>query len=156
MNAIWMVVLAVVLNGCGAMYGNEQEYWDGDFYNFADPDELAEIQNDRISIMERKMALAKLRTITPDVKSVNGVSHGFRGVIVNFSRKRLNVKVRGPEKKSYFMGPGERVVDYLVPGSYKRTLFERGKEIATQNFVVSNQQHSFQGALYHWYIYLEN
>ena len=102
-----------------------------------------------------KLTLNKLKSITPDTVTKNGAPQGFRGIVVNESRRRsYNVSIVGPEERSYFMFPGQRVEDWLIAGRYSCSIVEVANPRNNSSHVFhSRLQKSFYGdAQYHWWV----
>ena len=151
---LFIVLVAILLMCCSgcAMYGNEAQYngKSNDWYGLTDSQEVARIKQD-------KLAFDKLQNQPTQVKIVNGIPVGYKGLVANLSEsKRYNFAISGPETKKYYLGPGERVIDYLIPGQYKCT-FYRGNNIIGKPwfFKVGVQQHVFMNEKYHWYVLTE-
>lgn len=156
MKRIFFLFLAVMivasLTGCvGAYYGSQAQYEgkDNDWYFLADSREVARIKQD-------KLAFDKLASQPVQAATISGVPQGFLGVVVNFSRyERYNFELRGPEKKNYLLGPGERAVDYLLPGRYRCATYKGGSKTGETVFDVGPQTQVFMNEKYHWYVYAE-
>lgn len=134
-----------LLSGCGAYYGSEKQHTKGDWYGLAGSGEVAQIKSDRL-------ALAKLEAAPVQILVTNGVIQGYRGIVANLSSYcRCNFTISGPETKSYFLGPGERYVDYLVPGTYTCALTVGGSRVGQKTFHVKGQLLIFLNEQCHWY-----
>lgn len=139
------VIFSFLLTGC-ASFGDHGDWERGDWYGFARPDTVARMEQD-------KLALKKLESLPADAHPVQG----YRGVIKsNAGSDILQVKLEGPENKSFFLNPGDQAIDYLIPGNYKRTLIRNDKIFASQNFIVGAQKHYFAGGEYHWVIIVDD
>ena len=142
------VLLAVFINGC-AFYGSEHQYDQGKWKGWAGSEEVARTKAD-------KLAFAKLASAPVQTLVTNGVVQGYEGLIANLSKyQRYNFKLFGPETKSYLLGPGERKVDYLIPGEYACVIFKGGAKVGQWTFRVNAQQSTFMNETYHWYVYAD-
>lgn len=142
---IVLVALLAMIAGC-ALYGNEAQYGEGDWYFIAGSGEVAKIQQD-------KLALKKL-----EAQPVQGDRIlGYEGLVANFNKyKRFNFILYGPERKGYPLEPGELKEDFLVPGIYSCVVYRNGYQVGNPwIFHVTAQTHSFHGKKYHWYVYME-
>ncbi len=149
---LFLMVMAVGFTGCvGAYYGNQAQYEgkDNDWYFLADSREVARIKSD-------KLALDKLASQPVQTAMINGAQQGYRGVVANLARyERYNFKINGPENKDYLLGPGERMVDYLLPGKYVVNTYRGGNRVGRGTFEVGPQTQVFMNEKYHWYVYAE-
>lgn len=156
---IWFIVFA--LAGC-ALYGNEAQYAEGDWYWITDSTEIANIKKDKMNQEMKKLALEKLKNQPADVKTENGVFQGYRGVLKNASSyETINIKIgvnaNAPEYKSYLLTPGQMVYDYLLPADYIVCAMPNysNYEIKKCDKVpVNTRKHFFgeTGEYVHWYI----
>jgi hypothetical protein len=138
--------LVLLLSGC-AYFGNEEQYNNGNWHFLASSGEVARIKQD-------KLALKKLEQ-TP-VLTGTRQNLGYEGIVKNYTKEIIDVKVVGPEKKSWNLGPYEEAIGYLIPGEYERTIICRGKLVLMEAFTVGGELHDFRGRNYHWYIYAIN
>ena len=140
-----LVLVMVWVAGCGALYGNKSQYDEGNWYLFAGSSEVARIEQD-------KLALAKLKAQPVQTASINGIQQGYKGIVINLdSRRRINIHINGPEKKRYFLGPGQSEEDFLIQGTYT-VIFYRGQTIVgSWQFIVGTEQYSYMGRKVHWY-----
>lgn len=145
---IMLLAAMVLLSGCAAYFGNEAQYEKGDWYLFAGADETARIKQD-------KLAFEKLKSQPTDTAVVNGVAQGYKGIVANLGRERYDFRVNGPENKNYLLGPGERVVDYLLPGKYEVKTYYGGNQVGGGTFHVGPQTQTFMNEKYHWFVYAE-
>ena len=139
------IIYSLVISGC-AMYGNEAQYKQGDWYGFARPETVAKIQ-------EEKLALKKMEHEPQYTKP----GEGYLGIIKNFSRNRIyNFVIIGPEKKTFLIGPEGEEEAYLIPGDYTATVYEGGSIVGKPwRFPVGPEINSFLGKDYHWYVYAQ-
>ena len=158
-NLVMVLVALVFVSGC-ALYGNEAQYEKGDWHGVTGSQEVAKIQRDKHALVKKKvvdqMALDKLMSQPVDAKIVNGAVQGYKGVIQNLSRERVNVIIEGPETQSFFLRPGEKVDAFLLPGSYYATTY-LGNRLADKgwSFPVGVQKYTYQGKQVHWYVYYD-
>lgn len=144
---VGILLLVLGLTSCAALYGNEEQYKKGDWYLFAESGEVARIQQD-------KLALKKLETQPAQTGAADGVAQGYKGVVVNLSSyRRINIHLNGPEKKGYFLGPGQSEEDYLIPGRYLATAYYNDRLVGSWSFGVGAEQYSYMGRKVHWYVY---
>lgn len=136
------------LSGCSTMYGNEAQYDKGDWYFFGGSEEVARIKQD-------KLAIKKLESQPVQTASVDGVAQGYKGKVASANRNLVNIIIRGPETKSFMLGPGKsEEEDYLTPGNYTATTYVGGRQLGYPwPFTVGVQQNKFLGKDYHWYVY---
>ncbi|MDP3043661.1 MAG: hypothetical protein Q8N21_04650 [bacterium] len=144
-----VAVMLLGLAGC-ALYGNEAQYAQGDWYFIAGSEEVTRIQQD-------KLAFKKLESQPAQVAFKEGVPQGYSGLVINLSKyTRYNFIISGPERKGYLLGPNESVDDNLIPGTYACAVYRAGRQIGQPwVFHVTAQKHIFMGKEYHWYIYME-
>lgn len=142
------MLVANMLSGCAAYFGNEAQYEKGDWYLFAGSDETARIKQD-------KLAFEKLKNQPVQAAVVNGVVQGYKGIVANLGRERYSFRIKGPENKDYLLGPGERVVDYLIPGKYTCETYYGGNQVGGGTFHVSPQTQTFMNEKFHWFVYAE-
>lgn len=149
---IFVVMAAVIIflaSGCGAFYGNEKQYDDGNWYLLASSAEVARIKED-------KLALEKLKATPAQTKIKDGVPQGYEGLVANLSSyARYNFKIIGPETKSYLLGPGERAGDYLIRGNYICIVYKGSYRVGFWRFKVGPQLNVFMNEKYHWYVYAD-
>lgn len=144
-----VVSLIFLFIGCAAHYGNEAQYDRGDWYLLASAGEVVRIKGD-------KLAFNKLKNAPAQTESKKNVPQGYKGLIANLSgHNRYNFKFTGPETKSFLLGPGEQVIDYLVPGKYFCEVYHGGSKIGSWSFKVGVQQSTFLNEKYHWYVYAD-
>ncbi len=136
-------IICFGFTGC-ASFGEKKDYNEGDWYGLAGPDTVARIEQD-------KLALEKLRK--SDI--VSDPVLGYKGVVKNFSTNRYTFKLIGPETKSYFLSPGEKTEDYLIPGDYAFTIKKGGKKVGWGSFKVGPQIQVFENINYHWFVYAD-
>jgi len=136
------------VNGC-AIYKNEAQYDKGEWYGLIGSEAVAHIKSD-------KLAFTKLNAAPVQTKIKNDVQQGYEGLVANLSSyNRYNFKLFGPETKSYLLGPGERVTDYLVPGKYTCVVFQGSYQVGSWSFNVGPQQSTFMNEKHHWYVYAD-
>lgn len=134
-------MIGSIFSGCTPYFGNMQQYNNGKWHNYASADDVSKIKSDQL-------AFRKLEESPVDVDAVSG----YKGIVANLTRHdNINFVIIGPEKKSYFLAPGERVEDYLVPGEYTYYWYIDGKLAGTWKCHVTSQKHFFLGGYYHWF-----
>ena len=140
-----LLVVMVWVAGCGALYGEKSQYDEGDWYWITGSAEVARIEQD-------KLALVKLKAQPVQTTFVDGVPQGYKGIVVNLdSRRRINIHIDGPEKKRYFLGPGQTEEDFLIPGTYTAIFYKGQSIVGTWRFIVGAEQYSYMGRKVHWY-----
>ncbi|PIR12795.1 hypothetical protein COV49_04125 [Candidatus Falkowbacteria bacterium CG11_big_fil_rev_8_21_14_0_20_39_10] len=97
------------------------------------------------------LALKKLENSTPD----SNPKQGYEGKVQNFNlHKTYNFVIRGPEIKSFLIGPGGIKKERLIPGDYTGTVYDGGNIIGKPwPFFVGVQKHNYLGEEVHWYLY---
>lgn len=145
---IVVLTLSFFTGGC-AYYGNEAQHNKGDWYGITGSREVARIKSDKLAF--KKLEATPVKTSVKD-----GAQQGYEGLIANLSNyNRYNFTLMGPENKSYLLGPGERAIDYLVPGNYVCIVYQGSSVIGSWAFRVSAQQSIFMNEKHHWYVYTE-
>ena len=159
MNKLFLFFMSMFLfGGCAAMYGNEAQYDEGDWHLFASSKEVARIKQD-------KLAMEKLASSPVSVGQIQNepgtivlgeparVYAGYAGLVVNMSRYAyVKIKIDGPEKKSYFLEPGSKLEDNLIPGQYLSSCERDGQIVGRPRiFHVTAQQHDFINKKVHWF-----
>ncbi len=145
---IFSAVILLLTAGCGG-FRNEAQYNSGDWDFWMSSQEVAQFQRDQL-------ALAKLKGQPVLTKTINGVFQGYKGIVANLDNyRRVNIQIKGPETKSYFMGPGQSEEDYLLPGEYKAIFSRAGKIVSVSIFHVTVEQYSYMGEKVHWYAVYE-
>lgn len=153
-------VLAGLLSGCG-LYMTEGQYNRGLSLTPATSYEWARVKQD-------KLALEKVQALPAYTASASGLytvsvareidltpaTAGFKGYIKNDSRNRTyNIKVWGPENKSWYVPPGAIVEDYLIPGNYLAKFYYGSYKESVWSFKVDAQLKYFEGRRdAHWYL----
>ncbi|MEA3463977.1 MAG: hypothetical protein U9R14_02810, partial [Patescibacteria group bacterium] len=129
-----LLAIAWLTSGCGAMYGKKSQYDKGNWYGFTGSAEVARIEQD-------KLALKKLEAQPAQTAFINRVPQGYKGLVVNLdNRRRINIHIDGPEKKRYFLGPGQSEKDYLIHGKYVATAYRGNNLVGTWKFEVGAEQ----------------
>ncbi len=157
MKNIFVVVAVFLLfvSGC-AMYGGEEQYNKGEWHGYAGSREVSQIQRDKHALVKRKvvdqMAVDKLMSQPVEVKVVNGIAQGYKGIVQNLSGKKINLIISGHEIKSYFLRPGEKIEDFLLPGDYHAVPYSGNKPIDKGWwFTVGLPKYVYNGKNVHWY-----
>ena len=144
-----VLVLVFLIGGCGPYFKNQAQYDKGEWVGLANRNEVTKIKQNRLAF--KKLEAAPVQTEVKD-----GVTQGYKGLIVNLSsNNRYNFTLTGPETKSYLLGPGERANDYLIPGNYTCVVSQGNYKIGSWLFIVGPQQSTFMNEKYHWYVYAD-
>lgn len=145
---VLLILMAVFASGCGALYGNEAQYREGDWYWFSSSGEVARIHQD-------KLAMKKLKKQNPIAKS-SGPNMGYKVILANFSDyNRYTFRLNGPERVAYMLSPGEQINVYLIPGVYQCRLVHDGKVSEARKMRVDSQKKRFQNKECHGFVYTE-
>lgn len=81
---------------------------------------------------------------------------GFEGGVFNWGKRRYNFKITGTENVSHLLDPGESRIAYLLPGSYKCTVYYGGQQVGKPwEFKVNSQMHNVRGRKLHWAVWME-
>jgi Ni/Co efflux regulator RcnB len=182
---ILIAIIALVhLSGCiGPYFRDGAQYDRREWRGWADAHDIGQMERDKLAAereraaIERdkerdQMALEKLAsqpvmtgimTATGVVANTNAVasgktaSAGYLGYVANLSSyRRYNFVIRGPEKKAFYLGPGERLTDYLLPGRYTGSIYHDGSLYGPPHtFTVGVQEKIFQKERCHWYLVAE-
>ena len=89
--------------------------------------------------------------------SPEGVPQGYLGVVANLDRYyAVNIKIEGPEVKSYYLEPGKSEEDYLIPGTYVATAYRGSSVVGRWVFHSEPQEKRFNGRKVHWYLAYNN
>lgn len=178
-----MLGLLFVLTGCiGPHFKDRAQYDKGEWKGWASHEDVGQIEHQKLAQKDGeaaleirrtrdKMALEKLQaqpvqtgTMTAGGVVANGTvaggataPAGYKGIVANLSSyRRYNFVIRGPEDKSFYLGPGERTTDYLLPGRYTATFYYGGEKAGQPHvFEVGAQERVFQGEKCHWYVFTE-
>lgn len=141
-----------MISGCaiGPFHGSDKNYRSGNWWGYADTEEAADWES-------RQLAMKKLEQQPIDGTAVEG----YRGVIANLTNDRINVKVVGPETKSYFLerrsAKDRQTLEYdrLVPGDYTAYAYKRGRQTGTWAFRVGAEEKRYLGEKLHWYLVVQ-
>lgn len=171
---LMMVGLLILISGCvGPYYTNRQQYNNGRWVGLAGNHDIAQMDRQQFALERDKMALQKLQaqpvmtgtmTSTGVVANSNAVASapgtapaGYEGIVANMSSyNRYTFRIRGPESRSFYLGPGERVTDHLLPGTYMGTVYQGGSQIGQPHvFTVGVQDKVFQNQKCHWFLFAE-
>ncbi|KKR91933.1 MAG: hypothetical protein UU95_C0024G0018 [Parcubacteria group bacterium GW2011_GWC2_42_12] len=143
-----MVGLLALVSGC-ALYKSERQYDQGEWKGWAGGEEVARTKQD-------KLALAKLQATPVQTLVTNGVSQGYLGVIANMSTyRRLLFKYIGPETGIEYLGPGQQIEKYLLPGQYQGEIFYGGEKVGWLTFKSEPVVKTFFGRQVHWMFFSE-
>lgn len=146
---IAVLVMVMGLAGCTPFHGSYSNYKEGKWWLWADNKDAQQWES-------QQLAYEKLKGQPIQTATVNGVPQGYKGVVVNLNNyNRYNFQCKGPETKSYYLGPGQREVDYLLPGIYSCEVFIGGDRVGGTTFSVGPQTKKFLGEEYHWYVFAE-
>lgn len=146
---LMIVVLVILLSGCGAVYTSESQYEDGNFSWMTGSKEVARIKQD-------KMAMEKLKESDVMAKKENGVIQGYKVILANLShRKEYTFRVDGPEKRAFMLTAGEQIEVYLIPGEYRVSIVRNGKESESRRMRVDAEKKRFGGTWCHGFAYKE-
>lgn len=168
------VGLLIMLTGCvGPYYTNKAQYDKGQWYGLANNHDVSQMNRQQLALERDKMALSKLQaqpvmtgTMTPTgvvanssaVASAQGTAPaGYEGIVANMSsQNRYTFRIRGPESRSFYLGPGERATDHLLPGTYTGTVYQGGSQVGQPHvFTVGVQDKVFQNQKCHWFLFAE-
>ncbi|MBI4993578.1 hypothetical protein HZC33_01280 [Candidatus Wolfebacteria bacterium] len=171
--AFLFLILAVVsLNACAgalgiayvggkARYGSEEQYNSGDHSGFSDAEEMAKIQNEKESLRQKKdgfdTAMAKLYAQPTMTKTENGISMGFKGIVVNSTKETVTAVIINNStglSTSYTLDSEKEQEDYLLPGEYTAVFNIKGQEKARWIFHVTGAIHYFKEKKVHWATFL--
>ncbi len=146
MKKIMMILLLVgLMGGCGG-FRNEAQYNRGDWDFWMNSQEVAQFQRDQL-------ALKKLKSQPVLTKNIDGVFQGYKGLVANLDNyRRVNIQIVGPEKKNYFLGPGQQKEDYLIQGGYTATARIGGAVVGIWKFTVGVDLYWYMNQQMHWYV----
>lgn len=169
-----MTGLLVLIPGCvGPYYTNKAQYDKGQWYGLANNHDVSQMNRQQLAQERDTMALQKLQaqpvmtgtmTSTGVVANSSAVASapgtapaGYEVIVANMSSyQRYNFIIRGPETKSYYLGPGERVTDYLLPGRYVVAIMYGTSQIGQSSVMhIGVQTMLFQNHLCHGYAVAE-
>lgn len=147
---IFAAVAAVVVSlatGCGAFYGNEKQYDEGDWYLLASSAEVARIKED-------KLALAKLEAQNFLV-SKEAATKGLKVIVANMDHYRsINTKLFGPESgHSYLLAPNGWEEIYLITGTYMAVSYYGSEVVGVWKFKVGPPIKKYLGKEVYGYTY---
>ncbi len=160
--AVLALVFAAGLTGCAGPYFKNQAQYDGkeNWVGWANPHEVARMNQERTATNKLAALPASMgyinekgQTVPVTITSGKTAPAGFMGKVANLSStRRLKFAVYGPEEKSWYLGPGQIVPDYLPDGNYIGRIFYGSSEIqAPIPFKVGSQRKNFMGEEVHWY-----
>lgn len=161
-----MAGLLLVLAGCvGPYYGNQGQYDKGNWRGWADNRQVNQRSRQQLALEKLRVqpVLTGTMTATGVVASAiapapgTTAAAGYKGIVANLSSyRRYSFRLQGTESKSFYLGPGERVADYLLPGRYTASIYYGGDQIGQPHvFDVGVQEKFFQGEKCHWYLVAE-
>jgi hypothetical protein len=135
--------LILFLSGC-AFFGNEEQYDKGEWHFLTGSNEVARIKQDKLGIKKLEQTPAFLG---PEQNI------GYLGYVKNYTNEIVDIKVSGPETKSWHFSNAGEVPDYLIPGEYHCSITCRGKVVNSSTFHVGPQLKDFDYRKCHWYAY---
>ncbi len=155
-----LAALAFLVTGCGPFFRNQAQYDKGEWWGIAGSHEVVQMKEKKMA-MDKQAALPALmgyinekgETVTVTVNSGKVASAGFVGKVANLSSyRRLKFVVNGPEEKTWYLGPGQIVPDYLTEGVYVARIFYGSTEVQEpMTFKVSLLKKNFMGEKLHWF-----
>jgi hypothetical protein len=149
LTALTGLLLATTAGCLGPLYKSETQYDRGKWFGLAGPDQVARTKQD-------KLALAKLAAAPAQTLVTNGVPQGYLGVIANMSAyRRLLFKYSGPETGAEYLGPGQQVEKYLLPGAYAGEIFYGGDKVGWTTFTSEPVEKTYLGKKVHWFFFSE-
>lgn len=108
---------------------------------------------------EREYKVAKLKKAT-EMVNLAQVASEKNGIISNMDRYRpIRIVIFDDilkEKKSYFLAPGQLLVEDLTDGKYTANVYQENRMIDTRNFEVNTKTHSYMGNAVYWYVVYSN
>jgi|GEM_PF-1848785 len=148
--SIATAITILFLCGCtGPLYTKEAQYTAGKGWGLFGSGTAARAKIDRL-------AVAKLQATPVQVEVTNGASLGYLGVISNNSNhRRLLFKYAGPETGSEYLGPGQQVEKYLLPGTYSGEIFYGGQKVGWTTFKSEPVNKTYLGKTVHWFFFSE-
>lgn len=149
--------LALLLNGC-ALYKNEAQYDQGRWKGWAGAEEVARTKADKLAIAKLQATPAQTGIMGPNgpvpatsATNINPVPAGYLGVMANMSSyRRLLFKYTGPETGVEYLGPGQQVEKYLLPGVYYGEIIYGGERVGQVTFRSEPVEKGFLGKKVHW------
>lgn len=110
---------------------------------------------------ERNFKIAKLERATIEISNTATIADVKKnGIISNMDRYRpIRVVISDEslkEKKSYFLAPGQLLIDFLTDGKYTATVYRENRLIDVRDFNVSINTHNYMGNSVYWYIAYNN
>lgn len=144
--AAGLILVFALSSGC-ALYKSERQYDQGEWKGWAGSEEVARTK-------QNKLALAKLQAAPVQTLTTNEVSQGYLGIIANMSTyRRLTFKysnATGTESGIEYLGPGQQIEKYLLPGVYRGEIFYGGERVGWAMFKSEPVEKSFLGKKVHW------
>jgi len=161
LKMVVLIFATASLSSC-ALYHSERQYDQGNLGFIATSPEVARIKQDKLALKKLEATPAQIAVIDTKgemvkkiVKNINNkeeVFIGYKGIIANMSiYQRYEFKIVGPESKIWYLGPGQKFEDYLIPGQYLGYIYygsyQQGRPIPID---VGPQEKIFLGEKYHW------
>jgi len=156
-----IATLAVATTGCRSpFYGKKGQYDKGNWFGWADNQSVHERDQQMLAVgkLNAQPVMVGTMTATGIVASVVApgatAPAGYMGFIANNNQyRRYNLILRGPENKSYYLAPAQRITDYLLPGRYIATVDYGGRPIGQPYvFDVGPSEKNYLGEKCHWYL----
>lgn len=142
----------LMLTGCvGPYYRSQAQYDRGKWLGLASNQSVAQKNRQQIALERDKLALDKLQSQPVQTSAVNGVPQGYLGVIANMSTyRRLLFEYSGPEDGAEYLGPGQQMEKYLLPGTYHGVIRYGGQIVGSVTFKSEPVEKGFLGKKVHW------
>lgn len=163
--ALALLAIVITTSGCiGPYYSNKNQYDKGRWHWWADNQSVYQRDQQMLAVgkLNAQPVMTGVMTSTGIVATAvapapGTAPAGYKGFVANLSSyRRYTLTVRGTENKSYYLGPGQKVTDYLLPGRYVATANYGGRVYGTPYFFdVGPQIMSFQGEACHWFLVAE-
>ncbi|OIO08429.1 hypothetical protein CO115_01160 [Candidatus Falkowbacteria bacterium CG_4_9_14_3_um_filter_36_9] len=109
-------------------------------------------------MQEKQLAINKLKEqpVIVGYQADKKTPLGYKGLVANLSEyRRYNYIINGPEKAAFYLGPGDRQIYYLIPGTYYWKIQYGDSVVSQGRLTVGAQQYSFMKENYHWYLTTE-
>ena len=166
MNTIAIIALAITATSCvGPLYTTEVQHTAGLGVGVFGSEAATRAKVNRMALAKMQATPVQIGVMGPNgampaasaVQGTNAVPAGYFGIIANFSRnRRLLFKYSGPESGSEYLGPGQQVSKYLLPGEYTGVIISgNGRVTGRTCFRSEPVDKGFIGQRVHWAFFAE-
>ncbi len=158
---VFVLLIATTLSSGCALYRSEKQYDEGSWYGVTGSGEVARIKENKLALKKLEATPTQIAVIDTKgemvkkiVKMVDGKEEtflGYKGIVANMGTyRRYNYEFVGPEKIAVYLGPGQKVYKYLIPGKYTVKIYYGGDLVGVRPLLVGPYDDDFLGEPVHW------